>query len=152
MPCEIPSIPVGVGKVGHVDWSVVSGLSHLTSYSDMFDQIESIVSHDYAGCDGNAALLPDVRPRISKLGSRATHRRDSEFLRLVRYYLACTGDPNLRIIKLGSNPRHDWNVGFSARAAQDCLFVDEVWDDDRLCKGDRILAIDGQPINAYRND
>ena len=152
MPCEIPSIPVGVGKVGHVDWSVVSGLSHLTSYSDMFDQIESIVSHDYAGCDGNAALLPDVRPRVSKLGSRATHRRDSEFLRLVRYYLACTGDPNLRIIKLGSNSRHDWNVGFSARAAQDCLFVDEVWDDDRLCKGDRILAIDGQPINVYRND
>ena len=152
MPCEIPPILVGAGKVGHVDWSVVSGLSHLTSYSDMFDQIESIVSHDYAGCDGNAALLPDVRPRVSKLGSRATHRRDSEFLRLVRYYLACTGDPNLRIIKLGSNPRHDWNVGFSARAAQDCLFVDEVWDDDRLCKGDRILAIDGQPISAYRND
>ena len=65
MPCEIPSIPVGVGKVGHVDWSVVIGLSHVTSYSDMFDQIESIVSLDYAGCDGKAALLPDVRPRVS---------------------------------------------------------------------------------------
>lgn len=118
----------------------------------MFEQISDIVSHDYAGCDGIAALLPDVGQRVSKLGSRSSHRHDSEFLRLVRYYLACTGDPNLQIIKLGSNPRHDWGVGFSTRAGKDCLFVDEVWDDDRLACGDRILAIDGQPIAAFRAD
>ena len=118
----------------------------------MFDQISDIVSHDYAGCDGSAALLPDVGPRVSKLGSRASHRHDSEFLRLVRYYLACTGDPNLQIIKLGSNPRHDWSVGFTVRASEDCLYVDEVRDDDRLAVGDRIVSIDGQRISAYRAD
>ena len=142
---------VRCGEASHDDWSAVSGLSHLTSYADMFDQIESIVSHDYAGCDGIAAL-PEVGQRISKLGSRSSHRHDAEFLRLARYYLACTGDPALQLIKLGSNPAHDWNVGFTVRAAQDCLYVDDVWDDERLSKGDRIVSIDGQLPAAFRAD
>ncbi len=139
------------GEARDVDWSAVGGLSHLTSYSDMFEQIVSIVSHDYAGCDGIAAL-PEVGQRISKLGSRSSHRHDAEFLRLVRYYLACTGDPTLQLIKLGSNAAHDWNVGFTVRAGQDCLYVDDVWDDERLAKGDRIVSIDGQLPAAFRAD
>jgi hypothetical protein len=150
-PEKSPAPQGAQGGAGHVDWSAVSGISHLTSYSDMFDQIVSIVSHDYAGCDG-IAVLPDVEQRVSKLGSRSSHRHDAEFLRLVRYYLACTGDPTLQLIKLGSNSSHDWSVGFTVRAAADCLYVDEVWDDDRLCKGDRIVSIDGELIAAFRAD
>lgn len=117
----------------------------------MFDGIVSAVSHDYAGCDGiSLDHVRDVEAAVSALGSRSSRGSDAGFLRLARMFVAGFGDPNLRVIKMSPDARHDWSVGFRVRADRDCLYVVDVWGDGRLMPGDRIVSIDGVGIPELR--
>jgi len=111
-----------------------------TSYGKMLQTIAQIAADDWVGANETPVPAPDLRGLYD----------DASFLRQARGYLRRLGDPNLALVKVGDDPASDWTVGFEVRAAQDCLYVTDAWGDERLCTGDRIVAIDGRPLDAYR--
>ena len=125
------------------------------SYGQIFNIIVSTVSHDWAAAGDPAFAernVPYVGAKLDLINSRSFHGDDAMFLRFARYYLRLLGDPNFALIKVGGDTRHDWLIGFETRAAEDALYVTESWGDDRLHTGDRIVAVDGEPLANYRSD
>lgn len=125
------------------------------SYGQMFNTIVSTVSHDWAAAGDPAFAernVPYVGAKLDLINSRSFHGDDATFLRFARYYLRLLGDPNFALVKMGGDTRHDWLTGFETRAAEDTLYVTESWGDDRLRAGDRIVAIDGEPLTNFRSD
>ncbi len=127
------------------------GRQSWTSYGEMFNAIVAAVSHDYAGAEACASRnVPYVGAKLSLLTSRPFHGDDAVFLRDTRRYLGMLGDPGLSVAKAGVDPLRDWSVGFRVRAAEDCLHVVEARAESGLRAGDRIVALGGAPVAAYR--
>lgn len=126
----------------------------MMSYGEVYNTIVAAISNDYAGGDTQACRernMPQVGAKLALLDSRPYHGDDRKFFQLARLYLGMLGDPNLTVAKVGGDTLRDWDTGYGVRATQDSLYVVWAREGCGLGVGDRIVAIDGRPLDAYRH-
>lgn len=117
------------------------------SYVDLFRRIAQIVKLDYAAHD-----VWEDRDHTTKFIDELTFYvvhsvvSDARFARIAGKYLACFGDPRLRLrVNHDLSPYKRYDYGIALRRFGNALYVEESAN-PQFRKGDRILAADYRSI------
>lgn len=119
-------------------------------YSAIARTVASIMQVDYAGqpecasCTSTETLLAE----IATLEAAGT-LNDTQFVQLIRLYLAAFQDPGLVLEVSNKADFQPTTCGFAVRRYNNELYVTQVREDTRLTPGDVILFLDGKTPDEY---
>ena len=131
--------------------NVIIDRSTTRDYQRLFSLIVNILRRDYAGAELCRDRF-DPRYYNQSVGQAWNDGIlcDTLFFRYMQQMLGCIGDRHLFLEMLPDGDYTPSTPGFTARAAEDTLYVESVNEETRLVPGDKITAINGGHIPHHR--
>lgn len=116
-------------------------------YVEVFNEVVSIMHHDYAGCvDNDGGDNPHEYERIIRDLEEKGELDDFNFGEIVKDYIAYFKDYHVYFHVLNGNK--PFTIGFKVRKYKDKLYVISVSSEKSLEVGDALVEVDGMDINT----
>lgn len=118
-------------------------------YSEIFNEVISIMHNDYSGFkDKKGWDNPDHYREVLKK-NMSTYSED-DFVEFIKDYLIDFNDNHIHFIRTKKTSKPQQVRGFKVRRFEDALYVTSVHTEDPILVGSKIVALDGIPILELR--